>query len=72
MAAVEITTADAVDRSRLTVDTLKLCKLAPEKCGDKINATLLGHDGGPIQTENTIVEYIKQMDKKDRFDQYMR
>jgi len=37
------TTADAVDRSRLTVDSLKwyLCKLAP-KYGDKIDATLSG------------------------------
>jgi hypothetical protein len=35
--------ADAVDRSRLTVDSLKwyLCKLAP-KYGDKIDATLSG------------------------------
>ena len=38
------TTADAVDRSRLTVDSLKwyLCKLAPKKYGDKIDATLSG------------------------------
>jgi hypothetical protein len=65
--SVEITTLDAVDRSRLTVDTLKwyLCKLAPKKYGDKIDATLQGPDGGPIQTEHTIVEYIRQKDKKD-------
>lgn len=37
---VEITTLDAVDRSRLTVDSLKwyLCKLAPKKYGDKVAA----------------------------------
>jgi hypothetical protein len=65
--SVEITTADAVDRSRLTVDSLKwyLCKLAPKKYGDKLDATLQGPDGGPIQTETTIVEYIRQKDKKD-------
>ena len=52
--SVEITTADAVDRSRLTVDSLKwyLCKLAPKKYGDKIDATLSGPDGGPVQ--NTV------------------
>ena len=35
--SVDITTGDAVDRSRLTVDSLKwyLCKLAPKKYGDK-------------------------------------
>ncbi len=49
--SVEITTADAVDGSRLTVDTLKwyLCKLAPKKYGDKIDAARLrpstGYDG---------------------------
>ena len=65
--SVEITTADAVDRSRLTVDSLKwyLCKLAPKKYGDKIDATLQGPDGGPIQTEHMIVEYVRQKDKKD-------
>ena len=36
-----------------------------KKYGDKIDATLSGPDGGPIQTENTIVEYIRQRDKKD-------
>jgi hypothetical protein len=37
--SVEITTADALDRSRLTVDSLKwyLYKLAPKKYGDKID-----------------------------------
>jgi hypothetical protein len=39
--SVEITTADAVDRSRLTVDSLKsyLCKLAPKKYGLRRMAT---------------------------------
>jgi hypothetical protein len=36
-----------------------------QKYGDKIDATLQGPDGGPIQTEHTIVEYIRQKDKKD-------
>jgi hypothetical protein len=36
------TTADSVDRSRFTVDSLKwyLCKPAPKKYADKIDATL--------------------------------
>jgi hypothetical protein len=40
-----------VDRSRLTVDSLKwyLCKLAPKKYGDKVAAEVSGPDGGPIQ-----------------------
>lgn len=38
LTGVEITTGDAVDRSRLHVDTLKwyLSKLAPKRYGDKI------------------------------------
>ena len=57
----------AVARSRLRIDARKwlASKLAPKKYGDKIDATLSGPDGGPIQTENTIVEYIRQKDKKD-------
>ena len=52
--SVEITTGDAVDRSRLTVETLKwyLCKLAPKKYGDKVATELSGPDGGPIQAVN--------------------
>ena len=44
MAALRLPQADGVDRSRLTVDSLKwyLCKLAPKKYGDKIDATLSG------------------------------
>ena len=61
--SVEITTSDA--RSRRTVDSLKwyLCKLAPKKYGDKIDATLHGPDGGPIQ-EHLVVAYIRQKDQK--------
>ena len=52
----------AVARSRLRIDARKwlASKLAPKKYGDKIDATLQGPDGGPIQTDNTIVEYIRQ------------
>jgi len=51
----------AVARSRLRIDARKwlASKLAPKKYGDKIDATLSGPDGGPIKTENTIVEYIR-------------
>jgi hypothetical protein len=50
-----------VDRSRLMVDTRKwlLSKMFPKKYGDKIDATLSGPDGGPIQQSLT-VEYVRQ------------
>ena len=57
----------AVARSRLRIDARKwlASKLAPKKYGDKIDATLQGPDGGPIQAEHIVVEYIRQKDKKD-------
>jgi hypothetical protein len=57
----------AVARSRLRIDARKwlASKLAPKKYGDKIDATLQGPDGGPIQTEHIVVEYIRQNGKKD-------
>jgi hypothetical protein len=63
--SVEITTADAVDRSRLTVDSLKwyLCKLAPKKYGEKVSTEVSGPDGGPVQ-EKLIVEYVRQKDQE--------
>jgi hypothetical protein len=44
----------AVARSRLRIDARKwlASKLAPKKYGDKIDATLSGPDGGPVQ--NTV------------------
>jgi hypothetical protein len=61
--SVEITTADAVDRSRLAVEAIKwyLCKLAPKKYGDKVSTEVSGPDGGPVQ-EKLIVEYVRQKD----------
>ena len=52
---------DQVDRSRLMVDARKwlASKLAPKKFGDKIDATLSGPDGEPIQ-EYLTVEYVRQ------------
>jgi hypothetical protein len=45
---IEITTGDAVDRSRLAVDTLKwyLCKLAPKRYGERLE--LAGDKGAPL------------------------
>ena len=45
---VEITTGDAVDRSRLAVDTLKwyLCKLAPKRYGERLE--LAGDNKSPL------------------------
>lgn len=47
---VEVTTGDAVDRSRLAVDALKwtLAKLHPKKYGDKVTQEISGPEGGPI------------------------
>ena len=52
---------DQLDRSRLMVDARKwlASKLAPKKFGDKIDATLSGPDGEPIQ-EYLTVEYVRQ------------
>jgi len=61
----EVSEGDMVDRSRLMVDTRKwlLSKMFPKKYGDKVSAELSGPDGRPIQTENTIVEYIRPKDQ---------
>ena len=50
---------DHVDRSRLMVDARKwlASKLAPRKYGEKIDATVSGPDGGPVQQHPT-VEFI--------------
>ncbi len=47
---------EAMQRSRLRVDTRKwiASKLKPKKYGDKIDATLSGPDGGPVQVEGRI------------------
>lgn len=44
---------EAVQRSRLRVDTRKwlASKLYPKKYGDKIETTVQGADGGPVQLE---------------------
>ena len=45
------TDSGAVAKQKLQVDTRKwlLSKLAPKKYGDKVEQTLLGADGGPLQ-----------------------
>ena len=54
-----------VGRSRLMMDAWKWCasKLAPTKYGDKIDTTVPGPDGGPIQ-EKLTVEDIRQKKPK--------
>jgi hypothetical protein len=48
--------AEHINRSRLRVDTRKwlLSKLAHKKYGDKVETTLTGPDGGPVQVEGRI------------------
>ena len=47
---VQVTTGDAVDRSRLAVDALKwtLGKLHPKKYGEHIHNEITGADGSPL------------------------
>ena len=61
----EVPEGDIVDRSRLMVDTRKwlLSKMFPKKYGNKLATRVVGPDGGSIQTENTIVEYIRPKDQ---------
>jgi hypothetical protein len=49
---------DHISRSRLRVDTRKwvAAKLKPKRYGDKIETTLQGPDGGPIQARITLVK----------------
>jgi hypothetical protein len=53
---VEITEADMIEHRRLQVDTRKwmLSKMLPKRYGDKVEATLQGPNGGPIETSSTI------------------
>ena len=45
-----------ISRSKLRVDSRKwlMSKLAPKKYGDKLEATVQGPNGGPVQTELTV------------------
>lgn len=49
-AIVKITTGDTVERSRLSVDSMKwlLSKLAPKKYGDRVQQEITGAEGGPL------------------------
>lgn len=49
-----ITNGEALNRSRLRVDTRKwlLSKLQPKKYGERIATEVSGPDGGPIQTQD--------------------
>lgn len=51
------TDSGAVAKQRLQVDTRKwlLSKLAPKKYGDKVEQTVLGHDGGPLQVKTITI-----------------
>lgn len=50
------TDSGAVQKQKLQVDTRKwlLSKLAPKKYGDKVENTVIGADGGPVQTAFTV------------------
>ena len=53
---LEMPNGVAVQRSRLMVDTRKwyLSKVLPKVYGDKVENTLVGKDGGPIQLVSSI------------------
>jgi hypothetical protein len=46
----EVTTGDAVERSKLQVDARKwvVARMAPKKYGDKLNVEATGKDGAPL------------------------
>ena len=55
---IEITTGDAVDRSRLTVDAIKwqLSKMRPDKYGDRTALEHSGPGGAPL---SVTVEFVR-------------
>jgi hypothetical protein len=57
----EVVNHEHIQRSRLRVDSRKwlASKLAPKKYGEKVAAELSGPNGGPIQQETLVVEYIR-------------
>lgn len=61
---LETTTGDMVERSRLQIDARKwyAAKLSPKKYSDKVDHTLSGPNGGPVEfaaIERTIVDPTK-------------
>ena len=50
--ATEVVNSEAIQRSRLRIDTRKwaLSKMNPKKYGEKITQEVVGKDGGPIAT----------------------
>ena len=57
--AIEAPDHEHIQRSRLRVDSRKwlMSKMAPKKYGDKVDHTLAGPDGGPVQViRRTIVD----------------
>ncbi|HPD73474.1 MAG TPA: hypothetical protein PLL30_17005 [Candidatus Krumholzibacteria bacterium] len=44
----------AWQKNRIETRKWLLAKLAPKKYGDRVETTLVGADGGPIQTESTV------------------
>ena len=56
------TDSGAVQKQRLQVESRKwlLSKLAPKKYGDKVEQTLVGPNGGPLEVRNMVVEFVKR------------
>jgi hypothetical protein len=48
----EVENHEAINRSRLRVDTRKwlIARMAPKKYGDRVTNEVVGKDGGPIET----------------------
>lgn len=53
---LEITEGDMIEHRRLQVDTRKwmLSKMLPKRYGDKVEQTVQGPNGGPIETKSTV------------------
>lgn len=60
--------AVSVNHARLRVDTRKWAasKLKPKKYGDKVTQELTGKDGGPIQTEASVITSDMDQDTATR------
>lgn len=53
---LETTEGDMIEHRRLQVDTRKwmLSKMLPKRYGDKVEQTVQGPNGGPIETKSTV------------------
>lgn len=61
----EIANTEWINRSRLKVDALKwlMAKLHPRQYGEKVEQTVVGKDGGPVQYEHSLASILRSAKK---------